>query len=161
MADFFVVLKQTSVVRVGSVHGLHVVHFTLFFHWFTKLNSRQNNVVMTTKSNKRTNKCKQLSYLGIGEKMLRPARNFFIVPPALNQLCLFSCWTFRNSLLRCFHCWEMKVLRILKYKTHFICVLFLFFFLIFEPCNITPLFCFFGCFYFQLIKPEFLQCWCP
>lgn len=109
---------------VVSVHGLHVVHFTLFFHWFTKLNSRQNNVVMTIKTNKRTNKYKQLSYLGIGEKMLRPARNFFIVPPALNQLCLFSCWTFRNSLLRCFHCWEMKVLRILKYKTHFIRVLF-------------------------------------
>ncbi|KAG9341916.1 hypothetical protein JZ751_018233 [Albula glossodonta] len=34
--------------------------------------------------------------------MLSPARNFLMVPPALNQLCLFSCCAFRNSLLRTF-----------------------------------------------------------
>lgn len=45
--------------------------------------------------------------------MLSPARNFLMVPPALNQLCLFSCWALRNSLLRCFHCCEVNVLRIL------------------------------------------------
>ena len=50
----------------------------------------------------------------MGEKMLRPARNFLMVPPALNQLCLFSCWALRNSLLRCFHCCEVNVLRILR-----------------------------------------------
>lgn len=55
------------------------------------------------------------SYLGMGEKMLSPARNFLMVPPALNQLCLFSCWALRNSLLRCFHCCEVKVLRILTW----------------------------------------------
>uniref|UniRef100_A0A3B4XY62 Pyruvate kinase n=1 Tax=Seriola lalandi dorsalis TaxID=1841481 RepID=A0A3B4XY62_SERLL len=54
----------------------------------------------------------------MGEKMLSPARNFLMVPPALNQLCLFSCWALRNSLLRCFHCCEVNVLRILpRYKT--------------------------------------------
>lgn len=54
------------------------------------------------------------TYLGMGEKMLSPARNFLMVPPALNQLCLFSCWALRNSLLRCFHCCEVNVLRILQ-----------------------------------------------
>lgn len=53
------------------------------------------------------------TYLGMGEKMLSPARNFLMVPPALNQLCLFSCCALRNSLLRCFHCCEVNVLRIL------------------------------------------------
>lgn len=51
----------------------------------------------------------------MGEKMLSPARNFLMVPPALNQLCLFSCWALRNSLLRCFHCCEVNVLRILPH----------------------------------------------
>lgn len=54
------------------------------------------------------------TYLGIGEKMLSPARNFLMVPPALNQLCRFSCWALRNSLLRCFHCCDVNVLRILE-----------------------------------------------
>lgn len=49
----------------------------------------------------------------MGEKMLRPARNFLMVPLALNQLCLFSCWVFRKSLLRCFHCWDVNIPRIL------------------------------------------------
>lgn len=31
----------------------------------------------------------KLGDLGMGEKMLRPARNFLMVPLALNQLCLF------------------------------------------------------------------------
>lgn len=53
------------------------------------------------------------SYLVIGEKMLSPALNFLMVPPALNQLCLFLCWAFRNSLLRCFHWLDINVVRIL------------------------------------------------
>lgn len=56
------------------------------------------------------------TYLGMGEKMLSPARNFLMVPPALNQLCRFSCCALRNSLLRCFHCCEVNVLRILSDK---------------------------------------------
>lgn len=52
-------------------------------------------------------------YLGMGEKMLRPARNFLMVPLVLNQLCRFSCWVFRKSLLRCFHCWDVNMPRIL------------------------------------------------
>ncbi len=58
--------------------------------------------------------CLIRTYLGIGEKMLNPARNFLMVPPALNQLCRFSCWALRNSLLRCFHCCAVNVLRILE-----------------------------------------------
>ena len=54
------------------------------------------------------------TYLGMGEKMLRPARNFLMVPLVLNQLCLFSCWVFKKSLLRCFHCWDVNIPRILK-----------------------------------------------
>lgn len=56
-------------------------------------------------------------YLGMGEKILSPARNFLMVPPALNQLWRFSCWALRNSLLRCFHCWDVNVLRILQNTT--------------------------------------------
>lgn len=52
-------------------------------------------------------------YLGMGEKMLRPARNFLMVPLVLNQLCRFSCWVFRKSLLRCFHCCDVNMPRIL------------------------------------------------
>lgn len=58
-------------------------------------------------------KCLGQPYLGMGEKMLSPARNFLMVPLDLNQLCRFSCWVFRKSLLRCFHCWEVNIPRIL------------------------------------------------
>lgn len=57
-------------------------------------------------------------YLGMGEKMLRPARNFLMVPLVLNQLCRFSCWVFRKSLLRCFHCWDVNMPRILPERWH-------------------------------------------
>lgn len=54
----------------------------------------------------------------MGEKMLRPARNFLMVPLVLNQLCRFSCWVLRKSLLRCFHCWEVNMPRILAERWH-------------------------------------------
>lgn len=49
--------------------------------------------------------------------MLNRARNFLMVPPGLNQVCLFFCWTTMFSLVRCFHSRAMKTVRILENRS--------------------------------------------
>lgn len=110
--------EEKKALMSGPEIFLHIYYYYYYFLIKTMSHSTNIDHPCTTQSQytcesvhceNRFNK----TYLGMGEKMLSPARNFLMVPPALNQLCLFSCCALRNSLLRCFHCCEVNVLRIL------------------------------------------------
>lgn len=45
--------------------------------------------------------------------MLSLARTFLMVPRVLDQVCLLLCWIMMLSLVRFFHSWDMKSVRIL------------------------------------------------